>query len=54
MTAHVTQDWEVNMEGNFIREVESCVEVIHKPGDDDIWTCSKCGHQDAGETFLKN
>lgn len=41
-TAHVTQSWEVDENGNFIKEI-STDEITHGPNDDNIWTCTKCG-----------
>ncbi len=35
VTAHVTQTWKVDEEGDFISEVSSCDEITHKPDDDD-------------------
>ena len=43
MTVHVTQDWEVDAEGNFEKALNEAVEVTHGPQDDDCWACSKCG-----------
>ena len=40
VTAHVTQTWEVDEEGDFVEEVTSCDEITHKPDDDDIWNCA--------------
>ena len=42
VTAHVTQDWEVEENGNFIKCTNECVEVTHEPNEEDIWTCAKC------------
>lgn len=42
-TAHVVQDWEVDSKGNFIKSINDCSEVAHKPDINNIWTCSKCG-----------
>ena len=42
-SAHVTQEWCVDGEGNFIEVVNNCLEVTHKPDNDNIWTCVKCG-----------
>ena len=36
VTAHVTQDWIVDKFGNFDSVITDCVEVTHKPDDDDI------------------
>ncbi|WP_394969954.1 hypothetical protein [Candidatus Allofournierella merdipullorum] len=43
VTAHVTQTWKVDEDGDFIEEVTSCDEITHKPDDDDIWTCAAPG-----------
>ena len=43
VTAHVTQDWEVDAEGNFKKALNQCVEVTHGPQEDDCWECSRCG-----------
>ena len=51
VTAHVTQDWRIDGNKNFLEELESCVEVIHEPNDDDIWTCANCGYSAAGREF---
>jgi RNase P subunit RPR2 len=42
-TAHVTQDWEVDSEGEFISVVKECCDDMHRPDVDNIWTCTKCG-----------
>lgn len=46
VTAHVTQDWIVNTRGEFCECLKSCVEVTHKPNDDDVWECQDCGADD--------
>lgn len=51
VTPHVTQDWLVDENGNFIREICSCVEVTHSVDDDDIWVCYECGHSADGREF---
>ena len=51
VTAHVTQDWIVDGDGAFRTCVNSCVEVTHRPDDDDVWTCIKCFYEDAGSKF---
>lgn len=42
-TAHVTQSWKVDSQGEFIEVLEDCMEVTHSPKKDDIWTCAICG-----------
>ena len=51
VTAHVTQDWIVDENGTFQRTVAECVEVLHQPDNDDVWTCNKCGFDAAGSEF---
>ena len=48
VTAHVAQDWLVDGDGRFMKEMDSCIEVIHFPDDDDIWDCHECGYSAAG------
>ena len=40
--AHVMQEWKVDSYGNFIEVKESCLQVTHRPHDDNIWECAKC------------
>lgn len=51
VTAHVTQSWLVDGEGCFKAALSDCDDVIHEPDNQDIWTCSKCGHEAPGEDF---
>ena len=51
VTAHVTQDWVVDENGDFINCEDDCVEVTHFPDDTDFWTCNNCGHYDIGTAF---
>lgn len=51
VSAHVVQDWLVDENGKFIECRENCVEVAHKPDDEDIWECNECGHSAAGSEF---
>lgn len=44
----------IDCDGEFIEETESCVEVTHKPDDDDIWQCTKCGWEGPGKNALSN
>ena len=50
-TAHVTQDWEVDQNGNFVKSLNDCVEVTHFPDDEDVWDCANCGYSAAGSEF---
>lgn len=40
--AHVSQDWEVDEQGNWIKTVDSSVETTASPHPDNIWTCAIC------------
>ncbi len=51
VTAHVTQTWRVDKDGDFINTVTECDEVTHKPDDADVWVCADCGFDAAGEKF---
>lgn len=51
VTAHVTQDWLVDKDGEFMQVENECVEVTHQPKDDDIWQCADCGYDAAGYKF---
>ncbi|MDA1674754.1 hypothetical protein [Bacillus cereus group sp. TH152-1LC] len=42
-TAHVVQEWKVDAEGDWLKTVDNCVQVTHKPNRDDVWTCAVCG-----------
>ena len=50
VTAHVTQDWEVDKNGNFVCVIDD-IDVTHYPDDIDIWTCAGCDHEDRGSAF---
>lgn len=51
VTTHVTQDWKVDSNGEFVEVIEECVEVTHFPKDYDFWTCTDCGYEDRGSIF---
>lgn len=51
VTAHVTQSWRVDANGDFLNSVTECDEVTHKPDDDDIWSCATCKFEAAGREF---
>lgn len=44
-TAHVKQDWKVDLGGNFIEVLDDALEMVCLPDDDNIWTCLKCGEE---------
>lgn len=37
VTVHVAQDWCVDGDGEFLECANDCIEITHKPDDDDIW-----------------
>ena len=39
--AHVSQDWEVDEEGNFIDDLGS-FETVAEPNAGNVWTCKIC------------
>ena len=44
VTAHVTEDWVVDGEGNYVRhDPQQAREVLYDPDEQDIWTCATCG-----------
>lgn len=49
--AHVTQSWEVDKNEMFVDCLEDCIDVIHRPDDDDIWECYDCGYEATGKEF---
>lgn len=51
VTAHVTQDWVVDEFGNYIKTIEDCIEVTHRPDSDDLWECFECGYSAIGKEF---
>jgi len=51
VTAHVTQDWLVDNNGDYVKTESECVEVIHKPNDEDVWVCANCGWDAMGKEF---
>lgn len=54
VTAHVTQGWKVDGNGNFIECTNECDEVTHTPDDEDMWQCAKCGHCASGGEITSN
>ena len=41
---HVTEDWIVDQNGDFIEIFENSeTEVVHGPNKDNVWTCVDCG-----------
>jgi hypothetical protein len=44
-TVHVTEDWIVDRQGNWIETAEASGEVSFGPDPGNIWTCADCGAQ---------
>lgn len=43
--AHVSQTWKVDAEGNWIKTVSDCDEIVAPPDNGNSWTCAKCGEE---------
>lgn len=51
VTAHVTQDWEIDHNGIFQNVLNACVEITHHPDESDIWNCANCVYSGTGKQF---
>lgn len=51
VNAHVTQDWKVDCNGDYLETLDECIEVVRLPDDNDLWECADCGHSDVGANF---
>lgn len=40
--AHITQEWKVDLKGDFIEVLTDCIDVLHKPDKDDQFVCMTC------------
>ena len=49
--AHVTQEWMLDGHGNFMESISNCIDVTHKPDDEDLWECLDCNYNAAGSDF---
>ena len=49
--AHVMEEWLVDENEFFQDVVTDCLEVTHKPNDDNEWTCYECGYSASGHKF---
>ena len=45
------QDWKVDEHGDYLETTDDCIEVAHFPDDDDIWSCTNCNYEAAGDKF---
>lgn len=45
VVAHVSQSWKVDANGDFIKVLVDCMDIIHNPDTSDIWICSECGYE---------
>lgn len=54
VSAHVVQEWLVDENESFDKCLDDCVEVTHKPDDDDLWICYTCGYEASGKKFNYN
>lgn len=44
VTAHVTEDWVVDEQGNFVEiSPDNDPQVVHEPDSGDYYTCKECG-----------
>ncbi|MCX5884317.1 MAG: hypothetical protein NT096_00130 [Proteobacteria bacterium] len=43
VTAHVVQEWQVDGNGEFVKVLNDCIEVAHRPDREDYFTCITCG-----------
>lgn len=41
--AHVSQEWTVDANGEFVSVEDDCLDVLHKPSQDDYFDCKICG-----------
>lgn len=41
--ATVLQEWQVDRGGNFLSELDVCVEVVGEPSSENNWVCFTCG-----------
>lgn len=48
---HAAQDWLVDEEENFIKEVET-TEIIAEADDESIWSCAECGIEGVISSFM--
>ena len=51
VTAHVTQDWVVDENEMYIQTIDDCVDIVHRPDNDDLWECFECGYSASGSEF---
>lgn len=45
VTAHVAQEWKVSDDGSFLKLINNCTDVVHRPDAADLYSCSVCGEE---------
>ena len=53
VTAHVAQNWAVDEHGYYLEVIADATDTIHRPNDEDWWSCLNCGHEASGEIFTQ-
>ena len=53
-TAHVCQDWMIDEDAEFIETISECIQVTHKPDEDNLWSCLECDYEAAGSAFKES
>lgn len=43
VTAHITQEWQVNKNGEYVKVLQDCAEITHRPDRNDLFICMTCG-----------
>jgi len=43
--ARVSQVWEVDSRGGFVKVIDHCEDVYEFPGTGTVWRCVKCGEE---------
>lgn len=51
VTAHVTQDWQLDESGRYEKTIDDFIETTHYPDEDDIWDCGRCDFSAPGSEF---
>ena len=43
VSAHIAQEWEVDEKGEFKSVLTECLDTVHRPDSNDLYTCNECG-----------